>query len=43
MLLIALLLTAAPIQTQAAMNRSTGASYAQADAAMTAQWKRTYA
>jgi uncharacterized protein YecT (DUF1311 family) len=25
------------------MNRSTGASYAQADAAMTAQWKRTYA
>lgn len=43
MLLIALLLTAAPIQTQAAMNRSGGASYAQADAAMTAQWKRTYA
>ncbi|TPG56086.1 lysozyme inhibitor LprI family protein [Sphingomonas glacialis] len=44
MLLIALLLTvAAPVQTQAAMNRSSGASYAQADAAMTAQWKRTYA
>ncbi|MEG3176360.1 lysozyme inhibitor LprI family protein [Sphingomonas sp. RB3P16] len=44
MLLIALLLTAAaPVQTQAAMNRSAGSSYAQADAAMTAQWKRTYA
>lgn len=44
MLLIALLLTAAaPIQTQADMNRSAGTSYAQADAAMTAQWKRTYA
>ena len=44
MLLIALLLTAAaPVQTKAAMNRSGGASYAQADAAMTAQWKRTYA
>ena len=44
MLLIALLLSAAaPIQTQADMNRSAGTSYTQADAAMTAQWKRTYA
>ncbi len=44
MLLIALLLTAAaPVQTQAAMNRTAGSSFAQADAAMTAQWKRTYA
>ena len=44
MLLIALFLTAAaPLQTQAAMNRTAGTSYAQADAAMTAQWKRTYA
>jgi uncharacterized protein YecT (DUF1311 family) len=44
MLLIALLLAAAaPAQTQADMNRSAGASYAQADAAMTVQWKRTYA
>lgn len=44
MLLIALLIAvAAPVQTQADMNRSAGSSYAQADAAMTAQWKRTYA
>ena len=43
MLLIALLVAAAPIQTQAQMTRSAGGSYAQADAAMTAQWKRTYA
>jgi len=44
MLLIALLVAAAaPVQTQADMNRTAGTSYAQADAAMTAQWKRTYA
>ncbi|WP_260599690.1 lysozyme inhibitor LprI family protein [Sphingomonas endolithica] len=44
MLLIALFLAAAaPVQTQADMNRSAGASYVQADAAMTAQWQRTYA
>lgn len=44
MLLIALLLTAAaPVQTQAATNRTAGSSYAAVDAAMTAQWKRTYA
>lgn len=44
MLLIALLVAvAAPVHTQADMNRTAGASYAQADAAMTAQWKRTYA
>ncbi|WP_277970087.1 lysozyme inhibitor LprI family protein [Sphingomonas echinoides] len=44
MLLITLLMaTAAPVQTQAAMNRTAGSSYAQADAGMTAQWKRTYA
>ena len=44
MLLIALLMAAAaPVQTQADMNRSAGTSYTQADAAMTAQWKRTYA
>ncbi|WP_409574490.1 hypothetical protein [Sphingomonas sp. TF3] len=42
MLLSFLLLLAAP-QTQADMNRSAGSSYARADAAMTAQWKRTYA
>ncbi|MEN2787341.1 lysozyme inhibitor LprI family protein [Sphingomonas qilianensis] len=42
-MLIALLLAAAPVQTQADMNRTTTASYVQADAAMTAQWKRTYA
>ena len=38
-----ILVAAAPIQTQAQMTRSAGGSYAQADAAMTAQWKRTYA
>ena len=43
MLLIALLIAAAPMQSQAQMTRSAGGSYAQADAAMTAQWKRTYA
>ena len=43
MLLIALLMAAAPLQTQAQMTRSAGTGYAQADAAMTAQWKRTYA
>ncbi len=47
MLLIALLMTAAPMQSQAQAQaqttRSAGSSYAQADAAMTAQWKRTYA
>ncbi|PTW44612.1 uncharacterized protein DUF1311 [Sphingomonas faeni] len=43
MLLIALLMAAAPMQAQATMNRSAGTSYAQADAAMTAQWNRTYA
>ena len=47
MLLIALLVAAAPMQpqsqAQAQMTRSAGSSYAQADAAMTAQWKRTYA
>ncbi len=44
MLLIALLVAAAaPVQTQAAMTQTAGTSYAQADAAMTAQWKRTYA
>ena len=44
MLLIALLLVAAaPVQTQADMNRTTRAQYVQADAAMTAQWKRTLA
>ncbi len=44
MLLIALLLTAAaPLQTQAEMNRTAGTGYAQADAAMAAQWKRTHA
>lgn len=43
MLLIALLMAAAPMQSQAQMTRSAGGSYAQADAAMTAQWKRTYA
>lgn len=47
MLLIALLIAAAPMQpqsqAQAQMTRSAGSSYAQADAAMTAQWKRTYA
>lgn len=45
MLLIALLMAAAPMQpqSQAQMTRSAGSSYAQADAAMTAQWKRTYA
>jgi uncharacterized protein YecT (DUF1311 family) len=43
MLLIAMLLAGAPVQTQADMNRSTSATYAQADAAMTAQWKRTLA
>ena len=43
MLLIALLLAAAPVQTQADMNRQVGASYVQADATMTAQWKRTLA
>ncbi|MEG3087387.1 lysozyme inhibitor LprI family protein [Sphingomonas sp. PB4P5] len=43
MLLIALMIAAAPVQTQAAMNRTSSASYGQADAAMTAQWKRTYA
>lgn len=46
MLLIALLVAAAPMQpqsqAQAQMTRSAGSSYAQADAAMTAQWKRTY-
>ena len=44
MLLIALLMTAAaPMQSQATMNASAGTSYARADAAMAAQWKRTYA
>ena len=43
MLLIALLLAAAPAQTQTAMNRTATSSYARADAAMTAQWKRTLA
>ncbi len=44
MLLIALLMAAAaPVQTQADMTRSAGTSYAQADAAMNAQWTRTYA
>ena len=47
MLLIALLIAAAPMQpqsqSQAQMTRSAGSSYAQADVAMTAQWKRTYA
>ncbi|WP_342454655.1 lysozyme inhibitor LprI family protein [Sphingomonas sp. H160509] len=43
MLLIALLMAAAPMQSQATMNRSAGTSYAQADATMTAQWNRTYA
>ena len=43
MMLTALLLALAPVQTQADMNRSTATAYAQADAAMTAQWKRTYA
>ncbi|MEG8021276.1 lysozyme inhibitor LprI family protein [Sphingomonas aerolata] len=47
MLLIALLVAAAPMQpqsqAQAQMTLSAGSSYAQADAAMTAQWKRTYA
>ena len=43
MLLIALLMAAAPMQSQATMNASAGTSYARADAAMTAQWKRTYA
>ena len=43
MLLIALLMAAAPMQSQAQMTRSAGTGYAQADAAMTAQWKRTYA
>jgi uncharacterized protein YecT (DUF1311 family) len=44
MLLIALLMTAAAsMQSQATMNASAGTSYARADAAMAAQWKRTYA
>ena len=43
MLLIALLMAAAPMQSQATMNASAGTSYARADAAMAAQWKRTYA
>jgi uncharacterized protein YecT (DUF1311 family) len=47
MLLISLLIAAAPMQpqsqAQAQMTRSAGSGYAQADAAMTAQWKRTYA
>lgn len=44
MLLIALLVAAAaPVETRATTNRAAGSSYAQADAAMTAQWQRTYA
>ena len=42
MLLIAILLAAAPMQSQATMNASAGTSYVRADAAMAAQWKRTY-
>ena len=39
------LLMAGPVaaQTQAQMNASAGAAYQRADAAMNAQWKRTYA
>jgi uncharacterized protein YecT (DUF1311 family) len=47
MLLTLLLLAAQPncadAQTQTAMNICAGQDYARADAAMTAQWKRTYA
>ena len=35
--------TAAPAQTQADMNRRAGDAYAQADAALNVQWKRTFA
>lgn len=42
MLVSFLLLLAAP-QTQAQMTQSAGMAYSSADAAMTAQWKRTYA
>ena len=43
-LLAALLLaTPAAAQTQAQMNADAGAAWRRADAAMTAQWKRTYA
>ena len=43
LLLSALVATATLAQTQADLNRQTSSSYAQADAAMTAQWRRTYA
>jgi uncharacterized protein YecT (DUF1311 family) len=42
MLLILALLAAAP-QTQAQLTRSAGTDFTRADAAMNAQWKRTYA
>ena len=32
----------APAQTQAGLNRQTSAAFAQADAALNAQWRRTY-
>jgi uncharacterized protein YecT (DUF1311 family) len=43
MLLIALLLGATPVQTQADMSRWAGVLYAQADAVMTGQYKRALA
>ena len=43
MLPLALLLALAPARTQAAMTAGAGADYHAADAAMTVQWRRTYA
>lgn len=45
MILITALMMAAPAaaQTQADMNQQAGSAFKAADAAMTAQWKRTYA
>ena len=41
--LAAVLTTPAPAQTQTRMNADAATAYQRADAAMTAQWKRTYA
>ena len=43
MLSLALLLALAPARTQSAMTARSGTDYRAADAAMTAQWRRTYA
>ena len=39
---LAVAATPAPAQTQAGLNRQTSAAFAQADAALNAQWRRTY-